>query len=151
MNQYCTCKIILGNTYWILQDDRTAFIKCIHTVMIWVCFTSCQLLLGNIMQNFLWSIVWGSKSLVTECESQGSNGQRLAEVPRRRGFLTVVDCFYLGFGYMSKTARIQQRTARILKRRYTSHTQVERLAKTLGPLTSFLSLPLRIQAANTLT
>lgn len=35
----------------------------------------------------------------------------------------------LGYGYQSKTARIQRRAARIMKRRYAFHTQAERPTK----------------------
>lgn len=65
---------------------------------------------------------------ITEREGQGQNCKRLVGEPRGRGTLTVIDCLRLGFAYNSKTARIQQKSSRILKRRYASHSLVERPA-----------------------
>lgn len=99
---------------------------------------------------------------VTKWEGQGQNGQRLAEVSRERGILTVINCLCLALGHNSKTARIQNRTTMILKRRYTSYTQVDRPMKTTNGGTmsqratsvsvmAFLSLPLRNQDATALS
>lgn len=65
---------------------------------------------------------------VTKCEGHG--GQLLIRIPSGRDILTARNCLCLDLGYKSKTARIQPRAAKILKRRSPTTPSFERQAKT---------------------
>lgn len=53
-------------------------------------------------------------SLLQNGKVRVENGQKLTGVSRGCGFMIVMDFLFLGVGYKSKTARIQQMVARIL-------------------------------------